>query len=1008
MLIDPPPGKIKVSSILDIIIILNVCLTLTVLAVINDWTERVVDFLYVRKESVYDDILISIFFTSILFVLFAIRRNRENKQIINRQNETEKSLQKTQENLNVVLACTSNIVFNTLAFGDFGILYISENITTILGYTKEDYEIKKWWRNNIHPDDHEHVNLQLSKLFISKATSFDYRFRHKNGEWVWMNSDCKLINGEDGKPKEIAGTWRNVTSEKTKTELIRVDNERFKLAYKATEDTIYDWDMISHHLWFSDEIFRSYGYDENTTDTTIEWWSSRIDHKDHERIMASIKDAIERKQQTWLGEYCFLRADGSYAHVFDRGMIVYSHEGAPLRMIGSMTDITVLKQTEAELRIAKERAEESVRFKSEFLANMSHEIRTPLNGIIGMTELTLDSNVDLQQKRYLENIKTSSETLLSLINDILDFSKIDAGKLELSPVNFSLRDEISRSLQVLGFKASSKNLEFIFHLKPDVPDLFFGDVLRLQQIVVNLVGNAIKFTEDGEVIVRVSLKARNEEQATLLISVSDTGIGISEDKLGSIFHEFCQGDGSTTRKYGGTGLGLAITKKLVDMLGGEIWVESEIGKGSVFQFTVPLKVQKAEEKPRLIKHRELDGTKVLIVEENKAGRKYTEDMIRQFRMLPTAVATGEDAIIELNAAKRQKDPYQLVLLGLSLPGKMDGFDVAEKIKNDDVLRNIEIIVVSRSYKASDRELCAQMGITHFFTKPYSPSDLLDSICNALLLQKLIPKVTSADEVNIPTPAVYNNVSLKVLVAEDNQINQEVAYNMLVKGGNRVSIANNGREAVNAIMQEDFDLVFMDVQMPVMNGYEATQKIRQMEKGTGRNTPIIGLTANAMVGDKEKCLAAGMDDYVSKPMRKDDIIKAIERVTGISNSDTKKIEVKETNERPLINPAAMLERLGGDKEIFDGFLEAFTQQVGVSSQLLVDAVNRRSAADILFTAHSLRGLVLNLDIYKVVDITLEMEVLVHENKLDELPAYVAAVESELAKALDPLHSNALFN
>jgi two-component system sensor histidine kinase/response regulator len=1008
MLIDSSSGKIKVSSVRDIIIILIVFATLTVVAVMSDWTEMVVDFLYARKEGMYDDIVISVFFTSILFVLFAIRRNRENKQIIKRQNDTEKSLQKTQENLHVVLACTSSIVFNTLAFGDFDILYMSENVTTILGYTKEEYNLKKWWRNNIHPDDLEKVDLQLSKLFLNKATSFDYRFKHKNGEWLWMNSDCKLIYQQDGRPCEIAGTWRDITTEKNKKELIRINNERFELAYKATKDMLYDWDMSSSRLWFSDEIFRSYGYDEISTDTTIEWWSSRIDQKDHNEVMASIKDAIDRKQQTWVGEYRFIRADGSYANVFERGVIVYSNEGVPIRMIGSMTDISVLKQTEAELRIAKEKAEESVRFKSQFLANMSHEIRTPLNGIIGMTELTLDSDIDSQQKRYLENIKTSSETLLSLINDILDFSKIDAGKLELSPVNFSLRNEISRSLQVLGFKASSKNLEFIFQLKPDVPDLFFGDVLRLHQIIVNLVGNAIKFTENGEVIVRVQLESRNSEEAILLMSVSDSGIGISKDQLPSIFNEFSQGDGSTTRKYGGTGLGLAITKKLVDMLGGEIWVDSEMGKGSVFQFTVPLGLQKVEEKPRLIEHRELDGTKVLIVEENRAGRKYSEEMIRQFRMSPTVVASGVDAIIVLETAIRQKNPYQLVLLGLTLAGKMDGFDVAEKIKNDETLKGTEIIVISRSYKASDRELCAQMGITHFFTKPYSPSDLLDSICNALLLQKLTPKATQVYQASVAPAVAANRLSLKILLAEDNQINQEVAYNMLVKAGNTVAIANNGKEVVQAITEEDFDLIFMDVQMPVMNGYEATEKIRQIQKASGKHTPIIGLTANAMVGDKEKCLNAGMDDYVSKPMRKDDINNAIERVTGIGNQVVKVMQVPETKERPLVNPAAMLERLGGDREIFEGFMEAFTKQATVSSKLLVDAVNRKSAADIIFTAHSLRGLVLNLDIYKVVDITLQMEGLVRDNKLDELPAYITAIESELSSALHPLKSLALFN
>ncbi|MDQ6813699.1 MAG: response regulator [Bacteroidota bacterium] len=991
----------------DLIIISVVGAILTLLGIVNDWTEPFVIFLYKRPNAIYNYIMVSMFFTSVLFLLYAFRRNKENRLIIQQQYQTEAHLQKTQEHLNVLLASTSNIVFNTIASGEYDILYLSDNVTAILGYSKDEYKERYWWRHNLHPDDAAGVNWQLSKLFLHGTASFDYRFKHKNGNWIWMNTDCKIMCDANGKPAEVVGTWRNITAEKIKQEAIRINNERFEFAYKATKDILYDWNLTTNGRWFSEQLFRSYGYDKANTNTTIDWWSSRVHADDYDETIDSITTAIKGKQDTWVKEYRFRRADGTYANVFDRGIMVYSEQRIPLRMVGSMADISVLKETEAELRIAKEKAEESVRFKSEFLANMSHEIRTPLNGIIGMTELTLDTNIDSQQKRYLENIKTSSETLLSLINDILDFSKINAGKLALAPVNFALRDEISKSLQVLGLKASSKNLEFIFQLKPDVPDLFFGDILRLQQIIVNLTGNAIKFTDHGEVIVKVELHSKDKEGVVLLISVSDTGIGIAADKLGSVFHEFSQADSSTTRRYGGTGLGLAITKKLVDMLGGEIWAESEVNRGSIFRFTVPLQTQLGE-RPRLIEHPQMEGTRVLIAEENQAGRAYIEEMITQFRMSPVAVGSGEEAIVALKRAVNEHNPYLLVLLSLSLSKKLDGFDVIEQIKSDAVLKDTSIIVISRSYKASDREQCEQLGISHFFTKPFSPSDLFDGICNALLLQRLMPKAVLSDENKAAAPVVSAGSRLKVLLAEDNQINQEVAYNMLIKGGNQVTIASNGKEAVDAMLKEDFDVVFMDVQMPLMNGYEATEKIRNIESCTGRHTPIIGLTANAMVGDKDKCLQAGMDDYVSKPMRKDDIVKAIQRVTGCENQVGKMREVKETKARPLINAEAMLERLDGDHAVFEGFMKAFATQANLSYQMLVDAVNRRHAGDIIFTAHNLRGLVLNVEMYKVADITIKMEEMVHENKLDGLPLYVDTIENELADALSLLNCTALSN
>ncbi|MGI8636594.1 MAG: ATP-binding protein, partial [Segetibacter sp.] len=444
----------------------------------------------------------------------------------------------------------------------------------------------------------------------------------------------------------------------------------------------------------------------------------------------------------------------------------------------SMSDISILKQTERELRDAKDKAEESVRFKSEFLANMSHEIRTPISGVIGMTELALETNTTPQQKRYLQNIQSSSETLLSLINDILDFSKIDAGKLNLSPVNFSLRDEMPKALQALSLKASMKKLEFIFSLDQNVPDLFFSDVLRLQQVIVNLAGNAIKFTERGEVAVKCKLKSANKDEAVLLFSVSDSGIGIPADKLSAIFNEFTQADGSMSRRYGGTGLGLAICRSLVQMMDGTIWAESEEGRGSTFYFTVCMQLQDKKNKPRFIQNASLDGKKVLVVEDNKSTREHTLRVINQFRMRGSGVSTGEGAIVELNNATEQKDPYSLVLLDISFAGQMDGFDVALEIQKAPSLKSTPIIVISMSQKASDRERFGQLGISNFFSKPFRQSDLLNTIQTMLLPSNpnFMQQNNLINEMRVTTSV--SSTSLKFLLAEDNIINQEVAFIML--------------------------------------------------------------------------------------------------------------------------------------------------------------------------------------------------------------------------------------
>jgi PAS domain S-box-containing protein len=760
------------------------------------------------------------------------------------------------------------------------------------------FEDTYWWAYS--GEAQQQLRDAIARAARGEASRYDVQVRAAQDQLIDVDFSLQPVRDETGEVVFLVPSASVITERKQTENALRESNEKFhQLADHITDAFwIRSPDMREVH-YLSPAFERIWGRSAESLSADPQQWTDFILPEDRERVQRVYQGLMGDAPNVDV-EYRIMRPDGEIRWVRARGFQVRDAANKLIRLTGIVTDITerqraadalrasleegsrtnrALQAEIVERRRAEDAAEAANRSKSEFLANMSHEIRTPLNGVVGMTDLALGTDLTAEQREYLEMVKSSGESLLTVINDILDFSKIEAGKLTVDAIPFDLSDCLATTLKLLATRAQQKGLELAYDIHPDVPNALVGDPNRLRQIITNLIGNAIKFTEHGEVVMTVEAETQTDSAAILRFTVSDSGIGVPQEQQQAIFSPFIQADGSTTRKYGGTGLGLAISTSLVGLLGGRIWLESETGNGSTFHFTVSFDLQPAplpETRARDARWLHLRDMPVLVVDDNAVNRRILEATLRRWLMKPVLAGSGRAGVAALREGKMAGKPFPLVLLDSQMP-EMDGFSVAEEMKGDPELAGTTILMMTSAGRRGDGARCRALGIAAYLMKPISQTELLEAILTVL---GMVSGGPDRPEVVTRHSLRESRRKLRILLVEDNKINQVIASRVLGKRGHTVVIVGNGREALAALDgpgQGGFDVILMDVQMPDMDGFEATEIIRARDRSSGTHLPIIAMTAHAMKGDEERCLAAGMDGYVSKPIQVEQLVATIDSV-----------------------------------------------------------------------------------------------------------------------------------
>ena len=819
--------------------------------------------------------------------------------------------------------------------------------------------------------------------------------KRKNGETFPLELAVSEVNF--GSERLFTGIVRDITERTENAKKIKASEARLDLLLSASPVVIYSCEISGDYAatFVSHNVFEHFGYSSSQFTKNPGFWASNIHPDDKQEVFEGLSHRHEDEVQKL--QYRFKLSDGSYCWVYDVLKIICDDEGKELEAIGSWTRIDDLKKTELELHEAKEKAEQATKSKSEFLANMSHEIRTPMNGVLGMLEVLESSGLNPKQTTYIETARSSAKMLLTVINDILDFSKIEAGKLHLECIDFNFRKVVEDSTISIAPTASVKGLEMSCFIPVEVPPVLRGDPVRLRQIITNLVSNAVKFTGQGEVDVRISVIKIDKEDIELCFEVEDTGIGIAKEKQAGLFEKFTQADGSTTRTFGGTGLGLSISQQLVQLMGGEIGVISNLGEGTTFWFTAHFKVAEKQILPASILEENL---RVLIVDDNETNRNILDSYLQSWHIDCATADSGKTALTMIRDAEKNNRPFELILLDFNMP-EMDGLELAGIIKNDPNLSEVHLIMLSSM--GATVENYQQYGIERCLTKPIRQSDLYDTLAQVTGGETARNGDTSEDDQELPD---YFH-GMRILLVDDMQTNQFVGKEMLSHAGFDVVLAANGQEAIDTINQQHIDLVLMDCQMPVMDGFAATEVIRSEERARdSSHLPIVALTAHAMAGDREDCLSAGMDDYLAKPFERKALINILSRWLPhqnmnqrISLTTTEKFSPANSDLSNTIDFQKLDELREFSGSQFSLMLDSFESDVKNLLTTLRKASIENNIEKMILPLHSLKGISANVGCLGLFNLSMKLENIARDNKLYDPKHEIDLLEKEYQVAID---------
>ena len=830
--------------------------------------------------------------------------------------------------------------------------------------------------------------METGETILAKIEKETYEDR----EDTWCSTTKLPLKDLNGKIVGTFGISRDVTEQLRAEQELARERDLLKTIINNVPDLIYVKDRAGRFITANDALLALLGL------ASAEEMAGKTDYDfsppemacnyvtDDQNVMRSGEPLLDR-EESHCGE------DGQL-WLLTTKVPLRNTEGEVIGVVGIGHDITERKKFEKEILHAKEIADKANRAKSDFLANMSHEIRTPMNAIIGMTDLVLDTRLDATQRNFLSMVQESGEALLAVINDILDFSKIEAGKLDIEAQVFDLRESLGDTMKTLGLKAHAKGLELAFRVDPAAPRYVVGDAGRLRQIIVNLVGNAIKFTEQGEVVVEVEHELTTSDEVVLNVVVRDTGIGIPESRCNAIFDEFEQADTSMTRRFGGTGLGLAISSRLVGLMGGDIAVESEVGEGSKFTFSIHL-----QPAPDGVEQQAsngivyVGGTRVLVVDDNATNRTILHEMLGNWGMVPILAESANEAYEKLTAAAERGEPCKLIVSDVHMP-EMSGYDFIEQVRGEASVAATPIIVLTSGGTDEENAMRERLGVAERLMKPVKQSELFDSVVRTLGVTAPEDQAAFESDAELEDPLGH----LRILLAEDNSINQKLAVGVLTRFGHEVTVANNGAEAVDAVQLQPFDVVLMDVQMPEMDGLAATKAIREWESGGGGHLPIIAMTAHAMKGDRERCLEAGMDEYIAKPIR----IGVLKEKLGVvfnrgpERPATDDVTSQETSFDHLLvmNWQKAIDTAAGDESLLGELLQMY---LGESSSLMTEitaAFDAEDGAEIRRTCHTLSGASRSVGAERTAEIASRLESVNDQGPYDQARTWLANLQSSI--------------